>query len=375
MGQSRTGKTPLSARIAAALEMTHIQASEWVKKRFDGTPYTDRNAYVQAITRFSIEELQREPYACVAYIDHRNDLRRDCVVEGIRNPHDFVHLFDPRADVAVLLNHVGNPVTRTAFESGLDVIAEYLRFLDRTGVMAPTVPPRVREVTFRAFYPQEREGLPNPPDGVFATFDEMADDVIQALRRMPRTRSTAIAPMQGLLGTGVHVEIAPMACTVQEEFLYDMDPAHVGKTVACTAFALSSYPGSTPTFKILLQNGAVFSYIPPHALQTSSLSPDAVTLDLADLASINCPSEPISVKTFAALAGRVQAYFKRKDLWLEGSYVLTVDWTDSNDLLHLIALENGQLAFVPQHKVVFGNAARELPQYRKLRQVWRVLKS
>jgi len=127
MGQSRTGKTPLSARIAAALEMTHIQASEWVKKRFDGTPYTDRNAYVQAITRFSIEELQREPYACVAYIDHRNDLRRDCVVEGIRNPHDFVHLFDPRADVAVLLNHVGNPVTRTAFESGLDVIAEYLR--------------------------------------------------------------------------------------------------------------------------------------------------------------------------------------------------------------------------------------------------------
>src|SRR5262245_54529373 len=135
LGRSRTGKTPFASQVALALGSTHIMGSEWVRKRFPPLDTSDRQTFVDAITRFSLEELRRNPRACVEYIRAHYDLSRPCVFEGLRNPHDFVHLFDPRTDTVVLLEHTGNDLRPTGFESGLDLIAQYARYLVETGLL------------------------------------------------------------------------------------------------------------------------------------------------------------------------------------------------------------------------------------------------
>ena len=103
-----------------------------------------------------------------------------------------------------------------------------------------------------------------------------------------------------------------------------------------------------------------------------SKPPTEAPLELADLVYHNCPAEDICVHAFEQLQGPVQAYFKRRQLWLAGTYLLTIDWYTGNDLLHLIALENGQYAFLPHHKVKFRDGIKEFPPYRKMHSEWKV---
>lgn len=55
---------------------------------------------------------------------------------------------------------------------------------------------------------------------------------------------------------------------------------------------------------------------------------------------------------------------------LHANLIASVDWYDGNDLLHFVALMNGQFALLPSHKLMFGIC--ELPDYKKLRAEWRV---
>jgi len=170
----------------------------------------------------------------------------------------------------------------------------------------------------------------------------------------------------------VHADVPPLATHVRGEYLFDMDLRHVGEHLPCTAFAVSSYEGSVPTFKILLPDGTVFSYIPPSALVDPGKAGDGPALELADLAYHNCPSGDLCVHCFEQLRGPVQAYFRRPRVWLAGTYLFTIDWYTGNDLLHLIALANGQYAFLPHHKVKFQDGVQELPPYRKMHTEWKV---
>lgn len=172
-------------------------------------------------------------------------------------------------------------------------------------------------------------------------------------------------------GSG-HADIPPLKTHVRGEYLFDMDLRHAGEYVPCTAFAVSSYEGSVPTFKILLADGTVFSYVPPSALVDVARRGNGPELELADLAYHNCPDEDLCVHRFGELAGPVQAFFKRPQVWLAGEYLFTIDWYTGNDLLHLIALENGQYAFLPHHKVKFKDGARSFQPYRKMHSEWKV---
>jgi hypothetical protein len=352
LGRSRTGKTPFAKRVAEATGAAHLMASEWVRSRFPDTGHATRDAYVQAITAFSLEELRRDPSICVDYIRAHHDLTRPCVIEGVRNPYDFVHLFDPRADQVVLLDHRKNDLTETVFERGLDVIRRTLDHLAATGLLARPV------VAFA--YDEIWEGVEAAiHDFLAAHGDALKKQVAESKGERPREAR-------------VHQELPrPIKLHVRREFLHDMDPRRVGEVVPCTAFAFSSYEGSAPTVKILLGDGAVFSYVPPHALIDPARR-KAPELELADLAYHNCPAAEISVHAFAALEGKVLAYLKRKDLWLAGEYLFTVDWYTGNDLLHFVALENGQFAFLPHHKLKFGRDTPGFEPYKKLRRAWAV---
>ena len=169
----------------------------------------------------------------------------------------------------------------------------------------------------------------------------------------------------------MHAQIPPIRTQVRAEYLYNMDPARVGELRACTAFTVSSYVGSAPTFQILLDDGAVFSYVPPNALVYTphAHSRDPV-LPLDELVYHDCKSVDIAVQAFAALRGPVLAYFKKRDLWMAGSYLFTIDWYTGNEMLHCVSLANGQYALLPSHKLKFGDHPPGFEPYKKIRREW-----
>jgi hypothetical protein len=376
LGRSRTGKTPFAAQVALALGCPHLMASEWVRKRFPPARFPDRQSLVDALTRFAVEELKRDPRACIDYIRTHHDLGRFNVIEGVRNPHDFVHLFDPRRDAVVFLEHTANELRPTAFEGGLGVIETYLDYLRDAGLLSrPDVfvyrYPELYEPAGQEIRPAQES--PDEPGVLLSTsLDAAIQDFLTRWRALQSSAETSVPAADPARPQRIHADIPPLKTHLRGEYLYDMDLSHAGEFVPCTAFAVSSYRGSTPTFKVLLTDGAVFSYVPPSALIDPEKAQGKETLQLTDLVYHNCPSGDICIHSFEQLRGPVHAYLKSRDAWMDGEYLWTLDWYTGNDLLHLVALENGQYAFLPHHKLKFKDGPRELPGYRKLHAEWKV---
>lgn len=341
LGKSHAGKSPFARRASEALGIRHVGASAWVRKRFPA------GADVAQMTAFAIAELRRDPDVSVAAL--RSDLRadEDAVIEGMRNPYDFTCTFDPRTDHAVFLE-LASGAPPTAFETGIDVIGQYLGWLEETGLLDAG---RVHRYRFGGY---GTVGVDEP--------DTLEHAIVDFIARAPR------GDREARVAARVHVQIPPIPMHVRAEFLYNMDPARVGELRRCSVFSVSSYLGNAPTFQILLDDGAVFSYVPPHAL----VNPPVVepVLELADLTYHDARSIDIAVQAFDALRGPVLAYFKRRDLWLAGSYLFTIDWYTGNDMLHVVALANGQIALLPSHKLKFGDHPPGFEPYKKIRREW-----
>lgn len=165
----------------------------------------------------------------------------------------------------------------------------------------------------------------------------------------------------------VHASLNPIKATVLESVLYDMDSTKSAQ-IPCLIVGVSSYPGHAVTFQIVVEGDSLFSYIPPHLLQIRS--PGGHHLwNLKDLVYHNCPSAEFSVTTLDYLKNKeLQIFVKRTATWTKGEYLFTIDWYTGNDVLHCVVLENGQIGFFPQHKMLL--TSRQLKPYKKLRREW-----
>jgi hypothetical protein len=173
----------------------------------------------------------------------------------------------------------------------------------------------------------------------------------------------------------VHVSIPRMMARVEDRVLFDDNPEVTGWT-PCRILAVSSYPGHSLTFQILLDNGSLFSYVPPHRLRFDTSNEEIQTrLDLKDLVYFDCPDDVVEVIELDSLPAHCRAYFVNRDLWMDATHLFTIDWPLGNHLLHAVGLENGQLALLPSHKVLFGSKVTDtLPPYKKLHATWTVEK-
>lgn len=131
IGMSHVGKTPLSDVLATSMGMTRISASEWVRSRFVPSPGSDSATILADITRFSQAELAKNPDACVSFMENKYGVSKGgFVIEGIRNPRDFMLLFRPERDMVFFLRFPGNTVSPTSFESeGIRVIQENVTWM------------------------------------------------------------------------------------------------------------------------------------------------------------------------------------------------------------------------------------------------------
>lgn len=181
----------------------------------------------------------------------------------------------------------------------------------------------------------------------------------------------------------LNTNIPRFYCLLRKEFLYD-GQAHRGEFVKVCVFGVASVYGRALGFHLLTDNGAVVWRLPLHAL---CHKPDAPTQPLDWLQFWDCFSYHISCTTFNRLAeGRVRVQMKDKT-WEGGQYMFTLDWYGSEDAeeagdgghkcAHVIALDNGNFAAQPNHRVqwfcpAFVTPFTDKPDYRTNTAVWKV---
>ena len=166
----------------------------------------------------------------------------------------------------------------------------------------------------------------------------------------------------------IHCEITPFNAFVKEKYLYDMDESKTS-LIPCEVFAVSSYVDHYPTFQILINNQAMFSYIPAQAIMKTSKQ-SGIQLNSDKLVYHKCKSERICFNQYQYLKNKEANIFIGSNI-VAASYHGTIDWYDSNELLHIMFLENSQIAMLPSHQVLFNKYCKVLPTYKKLHAVFK----
>lgn len=358
VGYSKVGKTPLARRIAERLNLTHVPGSEWIKARYapSDAASKDTQTYIDEITALSLRCLAENPDACVNFIRAKYDVAEGgLVIEGLRNPRDFTMLYRPDVDVVIFLNHASVKSATLFEQGGVDAIMGNVAWMEVHGIARPK---STDEITIDTF---KREPLAEP-SRQFDLDDAMDQAVWFARRTMIERTSPRV----------VHAELPRTKAWVENRVLYNDDPEREGWT-PCTVVGVSSYVGHTPTFSVLTDDGAMFSYIPIHRLRHTSPRKDIdERMALDDLVYHDSREGRIVATQYRSLVSPrvLVATFKRTGRRCDARYVASIDWYDGNDLLHFVALANGQFALLPSHKLQFGIG--ELPNYKKLRAEWRV---
>lgn len=161
-----------------------------------------------------------------------------------------------------------------------------------------------------------------------------------------------------------HYSINPIKCFVKDDVLFNDDRTTITEA---TIIGLCLYKDETICFDVILKNGSIFNYIPLHKVihKHPTLDND---IELKDLVYHNCPSLDISINKFDFLTEKNgKAFLKHKNLWVDiDEYILTVDWYEGNDLLNLVKLHNGYFAFLPNHKIKFGDVEETFEKYKKV---------
>lgn len=167
LGTSYSGKTPVAERLGSSLQLPVYSAGEWARRGF-GRQCATMDEYVKHITEWSLARLQKDFRAGLDFLQTEHDLSRPCVIEGERNPHDFIHLFQPAQDFVVSLIHSHNPLARTSYELGLDVIWAYLAWLLENGMIRSR---QDRRYAFDCLYSKQKA------DPKWVSLEEVMDDI------------------------------------------------------------------------------------------------------------------------------------------------------------------------------------------------------
>lgn len=145
----------------------------------------------------------------------------------------------------------------------------------------------------------------------------------------------------------------------------------IDKILYCDLIALNVYPNEAITFSIIV-DGSLFDYISPE--NVFMYEKNKCNLMLNDLVYNNNVSEDFVVfKSSFFQNKKLLAYFKHKNTWLKvKEYYFSLDWYKDNDKRHFVLLENGQFAFVPNHKIKCDNKKEFNKNFKKIRKVYKV---
>lgn len=147
-------------------------------------------------------------------------------------------------------------------------------------------------------------------------------------------------------------------CYVDRSFLGDATGFE-----PCSLFGITSMPNRAWGHSVLLECGAVYSHVPPHALAFSE-KPRAAEWSLQEAQVWDCFGVEFAVHEYAQLAGRdVDAYVLGE--WLPGEYLFTAQhFADGYSRepsqakqYHWIRLANDRLTILPGNRMLVHDPA------------------
>lgn len=169
----------------------------------------------------------------------------------------------------------------------------------------------------------------------------------------------------------IHFDIPVKEVLIRQEYLFDFKDGF-DCYLPAKIIAISSYPGHIPTFTAIINNEALFHYLPINAFVT--IMPDENKFnsgyEISKANYFNCPSEVLSVSIMSSIKN-VSVFNRDKTLMGKGKYLMTFDWYNDNDLCHMVALDDGNLVLTPSHKIIIGSS-KQLPNYKKLHSTWKL---
>lgn len=151
--------------------------------------------------------------------------------------------------------------------------------------------------------------------------------------------------------------------------------AEAPEFLPCTWFGLTSVPGRAWGLTVLLENGAIYSHLPPHAIAFDTLAKQKWAIEQAQL--WDCFGYDFAIAEYSYLAGRrvLCSVTKRLGELLEGEYLFTAQHygdgysaaPEQAKQYHFIRLELGRLVCLPANRFVvdaaeFTTLQAELPK-------------
>lgn len=175
----------------------------------------------------------------------------------------------------------------------------------------------------------------------------------------------------------VHASLPSMTVWVQAKVFYNMREVDI-PPIKCKLFGLTCMEGRVPTFEVVTADGYVFSEIPPHLIfwKNPEQVKEQFSYELKDLVYNNCLSIDFSLTSFDELVNRnAFVFFKSKGEYESAKYWFSLDFYKDNNWYHCMLLDNGQIAFIPSHKIIFSNSlpdVHKFPDFEKLRVTFQV---
>lgn len=165
-------------------------------------------------------------------------------------------------------------------------------------------------------------------------------------------------------------EIPPIEVWVRAEFLHDGDPEYKGLTDRGMIIGIESYVGCYPTFTFLSRCGGLFCDLPPDAFVTCPTLQES-PLARRSLAVFACPCRDVDVVRYERLASMPsRVWIDVISAFIPARYHATVYWRDGNRSANIMLLDDGQVAILPNHEMLFGGDAPKLPPWCKQHSDW-----
>jgi len=161
----------------------------------------------------------------------------------------------------------------------------------------------------------------------------------------------------------------PIKALIDSTILFDFSTEG---SYECSIVAINVYPNEVITFSVLLNDGSLFDYIPPSFVKDIEFDNTNI-LSLKDLVYNNNQSFTFIINEFNFIkkhqnTNLLHCYFKESDIWLKvRKYFFSIDWFLDNDKRHFVLLENGQFAFVPNHKIKIGSNEKQFEKFKKIK--------
>lgn len=160
----------------------------------------------------------------------------------------------------------------------------------------------------------------------------------------------------------------PIDCFIHERFMYDQDETKTG-ILSCKIIGAAAFFGFPITFEVLIEDSYLYSDVPIHAF-VHNKGIFNKQLDFEDLSYMNVDSEAIESYNLDILFDKnIKAFFRNKNLWMSGEYIMTLNLPEGNLNCHLLKLENGQFSLSPNHKINVSGK-EYLPEYKKNHVNW-----